>query len=44
LKIEAVAVRLKRSTVGAAGRFLQHLTSPAAQKALTDAGFLPPGP
>jgi molybdate transport system substrate-binding protein len=44
LKIEALAVRLKRSTVGAAARFLQHLTSPAARKALTDAGFVMPGP
>ena len=44
LEIEAVAVRLERSTAGAAARFLTHLASPAARKALTDAGFLPPGP
>jgi molybdate transport system substrate-binding protein len=44
LKIEALAVRLKRSTLSASARFLEALASPAARKALTDAGFVPPGP
>lgn len=44
IKIEALAVLLKRSTVDASAGFLQHLTGPAARKALTEAGFLPPGP
>jgi molybdate transport system substrate-binding protein len=44
LKIEALAVRLKRSTVAAAESFLTFLTDPKARRALAAAGFVAPGP
>jgi molybdate transport system substrate-binding protein len=44
IEIEALAVRLERSTVEGSALFLTHLTSPAARKALGESGFVTPGP
>ena len=44
LKIEALAVRLRRSAVAASASFLGQLTSPATRTALAEAGFIASGP
>ncbi len=41
VRVEAVAVRLSRSTVAAAQRFLEHLASPGAAAEFARRGFLP---